>query len=307
MKSKTYEIQNGKELKKCKTSYIFKGLGCNLIPCYPNDGMLEKMENYIKEMLLNNGENVDNETIQRYINRSSIIGLNLSLQERKFIEALSIFIANSTLMNEIQKNKVFHNRNQDYKISPISYKNMKFLVSIKDLNKLYGRSITEKDNEGKCIVDRLCKKKFFLINHKKQIVYQKAFPMVIKGTQLNFSFHPFLIGRTYDKRTNFFNDIKTLYEAIFFEYLFMQTKSFRKMQINHLCFTTRSLLNVLNLKNLAKTHKQYVIKTLNTCFKKAFEKGIFTEEFEYTKDNFKKDDKNYINIPINPNFKWDNQ
>ena len=74
------------------------------------------------------------------------------------------------------------------------------------------------------IVESLSKKKFFLINNKGKIKYEKAFSMIIIGDYLKFKFNSYLIGRVYDMRKNFFEDIETMYEAIFFELLFKKTK-----------------------------------------------------------------------------------
>ena len=282
-------IQDQKELANCKTAYIFKGLGLNLIPFQPNEKQLEKMK----------------ECEEGAVNESSKIGLTLSFAQRKFINTLTICIANSTLMDTIQRNTSYSKKNWVNKVVPINYGNLMFKFPIKEINKLFGRSITERPAKDKqCIVEELSSRKFFLISTKGKIKYQKAFPMKCEDGYLKFTFHQFLIGRGYDKRTNFFDKINTLYETIFFEYLFNKTKDFRKKRIDHLCFTTRCLLKDLGMEELAKTHKQKAIEILNTCFDKAFQKDIFTEKFTYTKESFKQKDKTHINIPINKEFKW---
>ena len=85
---------------------------------------------------------------------------------------------------------------------------------------------------------------------------------------------------------------------------FDKTKSFRREKKDHICFTTRSILEDIGMEELVKTHKRYVIDVLNTCFNKAFKKGILKEKFEYKKETFNKYDKVHINIPINPDFQW---
>jgi len=170
---------------------------------------------------------------------------------------------------------------------------------------LFGRSITEKTEKNKQdIVQHLSSRKFFLKNFKGKIVCVKAFPMCCKDDYLIFTMHPFLIGKTYDKRKDFFKDIKTLYEAIFFELLFNKTKDFKKTPCSHFCFTTRSLLKNLGLDESVKTHKDRVRNIINTCLKKAFDKGVFIELYQYEKESFNKDDKQRINIAFNPSFNW---
>lgn len=303
-----FEIQERKDIINCQTAYIFKGLGRNLIPIEPNKQQLENMKILVKEMLDNKGDNSDEESIKNVMGSNPKIGLNLSLMERKLVNTLSIIIANSTLMDLIQKNKCFLKKGWSDKIKPINYNNMlSFKVPIRSINKLFGRSICEKIGKSNItIIQQLSSKKFFLINYKREIKYQKAFPMKVKNEDLIFSFHPFLIGATYDKRKDFFKDIKSSYEAIFFEFLFNKTKNFKKKPIEHLYFTTRSLLKDLGMEELARTHKQKTIKILNTCFRKAFEKGIFTECFMYSNEKklFDRQDKTLINLKINPEFKW---
>lgn len=289
MEKTVFVLQDNKELANCKTAYIFKGLGRNLIPFQLNEKQLRKMKECTDEI----------------VNDTSKIGLTLSFAQRKFVNSLSIFIANSTLMDTIQSNVYYAKKNWNNKVVAINYGNLMFKVAIKDINKLFGRSITEKPARDKpSIVEELASRKFFLISAKGEIKYQKAFPMKLEDSILKFSFHPFLIGRGYDKRKNFFDNIDTLYETIFFEYLFNKTKDFRKKPIDHLCFTTRSLLKDLGMEELAKTHKQKAIEILNICFDKAFKKGAFAQEFAYTKESFNKKDKAHINIPTNQEFKW---
>jgi hypothetical protein len=208
-------------------------------------------------------------------------------------------------MDVIQKNIYYNKKGWNNNITEINYNDVNFNFRVKDINKLFGRSITEKDAEGKTIIDKLSSKKFFLKDYKGNIKYQKAVSMVITKDSLKFRFHPFLIGRTYDKRTKFFDDVTTLNEAIFFEYLFNKTKDFRKQPIEHLCFSARSLLKTLGLDEAIKTHKQRIIKNINICFQKAFNKGIFMESFKLTKDDFNRNNKTTLhNILINPEFKW---
>ena len=306
MKQERYILQKNKDVANLKSAYIFKGLGRNLIPFTPNEQQLNKMKSYIKDMLDNKGENSDEKAINSIIGKSPKIGLNISLLERKFINALTVFIGNSTLMDKEQINKFYKNKNLDFKIVPINYKeSISFKVSVQDMNKLFGRSIKEKGKDGKDIVERISEKKFFLINYGGEIRYQRAFPMKIDDNDyLKFDIHPFLIGKSYDKRTDFFNNVNSLYEALFFEFLFDKTKSFRREKKDHICFTTRSILKDIDMEELVKTHKQYVISVLNTCFNKAFKKGILKEKFEYTNETFNKDDKVHINIPINSDFQW---
>lgn len=299
-----FRLQKGKDINNLKTAYIFKGLGHNLIPFTPNEKQLDKMKSYIKDMLVNKGESSDEKAINSIIGKSPKIGLNISLMERKFVNAMTIFIGNSTLMDKEQSNKYYKNKNLDYKIEAIDYKNLKFVIPTKYMNKLFGRSIKEKGRDGKNIVEQLSARKFFLINNKGNIKYEKAFNMTIKDNYFVFTFHSFLIGRLYDSRKNFFDDINSLYEALFFEFLFDKTKSFRREKKDHICFTTRSILKDIDMEELVKTHKQYVISVLNTCFNKALKKGILKEKFEYTNETFNKDDKVHINIPINSDFQW---
>ena len=299
-----FRLQKGKDINNLKTAYIFKGLGHNLIPFTPNEKQLDKMKSYIKDMLVNKGESSDEKAISSIIGKSPKIGLDISLMERKFVNAMTIFIGNSTLMDKEQSNKYYKNKNLDYKIEAIDYKNLKFVIPTKYMNKLFGRSIKEKGRDGKNIVEQLSARKFFLINNKGNIKYEKAFNMIIKDNYFVFTFHSFLIGRLYDSRKNFFDDINSLYEALFFEFLFDKTKSFRREKKDHICFTTRSILKDIDMEELVKTHKQYVISVLNTCFNKAFKKGILKEKFEYTNETFNKDDKVHINIPINSDFQW---
>ena len=299
-----FRLQKGKDINNLKTAYIFKGLGHNLIPFTPNEKQLDKMKSYIKDMLVNKGESSDEKAISSIIGKSPKIGLDISLMERKFVNAMTIFIGNSTLMDKEQSNKYYKNKNLDYKIEAIDYKNLKFVIPTKYMNKLFGRSIKEKGRDGKNIVEQLSARKFFLINNKGNIKYEKAFNMTIKDNYFVFTFHSFLIGRLYDSRKNFFDDINSLYEALFFEFLFDKTKSFRREKKDHICFTTRSILKDIDMEELVKTHKQYVISVLNTCFNKAFKKGILKEKFEYTNETFNKDDKVHINIPINSDFQW---
>ena len=223
-----FRLQKGKDINNLKTAYIFKGLGHNLIPFTPNEKQLDKMKSYIKDMLVNKGESSDEKAINSIIGKSPKIGLNISLMERKFVNAMTIFIGNSTLMDKEQSNKYYKNKNLDYKIEAIDYKNLKFVIPTKYMNKLFGRSIKEKGRDGKNIVEQLSARKFFLINNKGNIKYEKAFNMTIKDNYFVFTFHSFLIGRLYDSRKNFFDDINSLYEALFFEFLFDKTKSFRR-------------------------------------------------------------------------------
>jgi hypothetical protein len=300
-----FTLQESKELTSCKTAYVFKGLGRNLIPSTPDKKELKKIKSCIKELLENTGEKSDNESIIKFIGKSPKIGLNITFMERKFIEVLILCIANSTLMDVIQKNIYYNKKGWNNNITEINYNDVNFNFRVKDINKLFGRSITEKDAEGKTIIDKLSSKKFFLKDYKGNIKYQKAVSMVITKDSLKFRFHPFLIGRTYDKRTKFFDDVTTLNEAIFFEYLFNKTKDFRKQPIEHLCFSTRSLLKTLGLDEAIETHKQRIIKNINICFQKAFNKGIFMESFKLTKDDFNRNNKTTLhNILINPEFKW---
>lgn len=300
-----FELQKDKNADNLKTAYIFKGLGLNLIPFSPNKKQLAKIKECIKEMLNNRGENADEENINDLIGKNPKIGLTLTLRERKLVNALTIFIGNSTLMDILQFNKYYKKNNKDYKIEKIDYSNMDFKISVKDMNKIFGRSIKEKTEKGNInIVESLSKKKFFLINNKGKIKYEKAFSMIIIGDYLKFKFNSYLIGRVYDMRKNFFEDIETMYEAIFFELLFNKTKTYNKKPIDKFIFTTRSILKDLVLEELVKAHKIHVISILNTCFSKAFKKGIFTEKFEFSLENFKKDDKTIITIPINTSFQW---
>lgn len=305
MNKTTFILQEGKDVAKIKTAYIFKGLGYNLIPSTPNEKDLNKMKAYLKNQLSNNGENSDEAIVNNIIGSSPQIGLTLSFRERKFIETLTMVIANSTLMDLIQKNTYYHKKGKDYKNTPINYKELRFKIPIKSINKLFGRSVLEKEGENKeNLIERLSKKKFFLKTTKGQIVYQKAFPMICKDDYLIFTFHHFLVGKSYDKRKDFFKDINTLYETIFFELLFRNTKEFRKTPNSHFCFTARSLLKDLGLDKTVKTHKNRVRNIINICFKKAFDKGVFTELYQYEKEIFNKDDKQHINIAFNPDYKW---
>ena len=173
-----FRLQKGKDINNLKTAYIFKGLGHNLIPFTPNEKQLDKMKSYIKDMLDNKGENSDEKAINFIIGKSPKIGLDISLLERKFINALTVFIGNSTLMDKEQINKFYKNKNLDFKIVPINYKeSISFKVSVQDMNKLFGRSIKEKGRDGKNIVEQLSARKFFLINNKGNIKYEKAFNM----------------------------------------------------------------------------------------------------------------------------------
>lgn len=298
-------LQDGKDASKLQTAYIFKGLGRNLIPSKPTEQQLNKMKNCIKNMLKNQGQKADEEAVNAFIGRLPKIGLVLSLRERKLVNALTVFIGNSTLMDRVQKNKYLVKNRKGYKATKIDYTNIDFKISVRDMNKLFGRSIEEKTKKGdKNIVEKLSSEKFFLINHLGEIKYELAFPMIIKDGYLKFKFNSFLIGRSYDNRKNFFDNIKTVYEAIFFELLFSKTKDYRKKPIDKFIFTTRSILEDLGLEELVKTHRDYVMKILNTCFSIAFEKGVFTVKFEYKKEDFKKVNKTSYAIPINSKFNW---
>ena len=307
MNKTTFILQEGKDVAKIKTAYIFKGLGYNLIPSTPNEKDLNKMKAYLKNQLSNNGENSDEAIVNNIIGSSPKIGLTLSFRERKFIETLTMVIANSTLMDLIQKNTYYAKKDKEFKIAHINYEGLRFKIPIKIINKLFGRSVIEKEGENKVnLIERLSERKFFLKNTKGKIVYQKAFPMVCKGDYLIFTFHHFLIGKSYDKRKDFFKDINTLNEVIFFELLFDKTKAFKRTPYSHFCFTTRSLLKDLGVDNTVKTHKDRVRNTINVCFQKAFDKGVFTELYQYKKETFNKDDKQHINLAFNPDFKWCN-
>ncbi len=305
MEDNIYVPQKNKKLANCETAYIFKGLGLNLIPYSPSTTQLQKIKNYLKEDLLKNGKDYSDKAINKVIEKTPRIGLDISLMQRKFIEVLTIVVGNSTLMDTLQRNNFYRRKGWDNKIVQFSYNNLIFQVPIKDINKLFGRSIKEKRGKyKKNFVEQLSNKRCFLINSKGKICFTRPVFMEIKENYLRFSFSSFLIGRTYDKRKNFFDNIQTNYEAIFFENLFKMTKDYKKKVQETWYFTTRSLLKNLGMVDYAKTHKQKVIEILNKCFEKGKEIGIFIEDFKYTKDNFKQNDTTQFNIQINKDFKW---
>lgn len=305
MEDNIFIPQENKELENCKTAYIFKGLGLNLIPCSPNNTQLQNMQNIIREVLINSGKKSDEDVINKVIGKTPRIGLDISLMQRKFIEALTIVVGNSTFMDMLQRNNYYRKKGWDNKIVQFSYYNLNFQVPINAINKLFGRSIKEKmGKDKKNIVEQLSEKKCFLIDSKGKIHFIKPFFFEIKDNYLMFSLAPFLIGRTYDKRKNFFDNIQTNYEAMFFENLFKTTKDYKKKVQDNWYFTTKSLLKKLGMVDYAKTHKQKAIEILNKCFAKGKEIGIFIEDFKYTKDNFKQNDTTPFNIQINKDFKW---
>jgi hypothetical protein len=65
-----FTLQESKELTSCKTAYVFKGLGRNLIPSTPDKKELKKIKSCIKELLENTGEKSDNESIIKFIGKS---------------------------------------------------------------------------------------------------------------------------------------------------------------------------------------------------------------------------------------------
>ncbi len=76
MEDNIFVPQENKELANCKTAYIFKGLGLNLIPYAPSETQLQKIKNYLKEDLSKNGKDYSDKTINKVIGKTPKIGLD---------------------------------------------------------------------------------------------------------------------------------------------------------------------------------------------------------------------------------------